>query len=555
MKIRPAFGLVLALGCLMAFRGPASAQPHAGINALESARPSLDPGLGPTHLEITTKIPEAQRFFDQGYRLLHNFNPEEAERSFREAARLDPECAMAFWGIAISNGPNINLPRIPMRDSIAYVASRQALNLAGAATLRERSLIEALTGRVAATFPARPEDATALDQAYADAMRKVAAAYPKDAEVLALFAEALMDVTPWRYWGADLKPAPSTPEIIATLERVLKLDPRHIGAHHLYIHAVEASAHPEKAVPSADFLVGKTPNAGHLVHMPSHIYERVGRYPEAVERNRKAVTVDETYFKEPTAGILYTPYLAHNRQFIAFVSMVEGRYGEALPAARATAGTIPVEMHAMMPGMDFFNTTPYAVEIKFGRWDDILAEPAPPPSLVYTTAYWHFARGMAFAGKKSPERARGSLDSLTFFQNALAEGAMENFNPARTLLDIARHTLEGAIARAAGDKTGAVEHFREAVKIESGIRYAEPPDWLLFPRHDLGTALIEAGKAAEAEQVFRADLARRRETGWALRGLEKALEASGKRSAAAQVRGRCETAWRNADAKIAVASY
>jgi len=546
---------LLAAALTLALAVAAEAQPHAGSAAAPRTPPALDPGLGATRFEITTRVSEAQSFFNQGYRLLHAFNPEEAERAFREAVRLDPECAMAHWGVAMANGHNINLPRLPWRDSLAYLSTQQALALAPKASPRERALIEALAKRTTATFPARPEDGNALDRAYADAMREVARAYPKDAEVLTLFAEALMDVYPWRLWTADLKPAPVTREAIATLERALKLDPGHIGAHHLYIHAVEASDEPAKAVPSADFLVGKTPNAGHLVHMPSHIYERVGRFAEAVEVNRKAVVVDEAYFAQPTAGMLYTPYLAHNRHFVAFVSMIEGRYGEALPAGRATATTIPLEMHAMMPGMDFFNTTPYVVQIKFGRWDEILAEPAPPTSLVYTTAFWHFARGMAFAGKRRLAEARIERDSLVFFRDALAEGAMQNFNPARTLLEIGRHTLEGAIARAGGERAAAVEHYREAANLEAGLQYAEPPDWMLFPRHDLGTALIDAGRAPEAEKVFRDDLARRPETAWALRGLELALLAQNKRAAAAKVAARHEKAAANADHKITSAAY
>ncbi|MEO5617861.1 MAG: hypothetical protein ABIS67_08815 [Candidatus Eisenbacteria bacterium] len=549
-----AFAWPWVLTCLLATG--AFAQSHStGAAGTQAPRATLDAGLGGSHFEITTGVPAAQKFFDQGYRLLHAFNPEEAERAFREAVRLDPECAMAHWGVALSNGHNFNLPRLPWRDSLSYLSAQQASSLAAKASPRERALIVALTRRTSATFPARAEDATTLDRAYADAMRGVAHTYPRDPEVLALFAEALMDVYPWRLWSADMKPSPVTLELIATLERVLKLDPRHIGAHHLYIHAVEASAHPEKAVPSADFLVGKTPNAGHLVHMPSHIFERVGRYAEAVESNRQAVKVDEKYFALPTAGMLYTPYLAHNRHFIAFVSMIEGRYGEALPAGRATASTLPLEMHAMMPGMDFFCTTPYVVQIKFGRWDEILAEPAPPTGLVYTTAFWHFARGMAYAGKKRGAEAKVERDSMVFLRDALAEGAMQNFNPARTLLELARHTLEGAMARAGGDLAAAAEHYREAVAVEDGLQYSEPPDWMLFPRHDLGTALVEAGRGAEAEQVFRADLRKRSETGWALRGLELALRAQKKNREAAKVAARSVRALKNADAKITVAAY
>ncbi len=550
----PILAAALALAAWLAPAG--HAQPHAvsAAPAAEAPRPVLDPGLGETKFPITTSVPEAQAFFNQGYRLLHAFNPEEAERSFREAARLDPGCAMAYWGLALSLGHNINMPRIPGRDSLSFEATREAVKRAAGASARERLLIEALAKRTTSTFPARPEDATALDRAYADAMRDVARAHPQDAEILTLFAEALMDVTPWRYWSADQKPGPITLEATATLEKALRLDPHHIGAHHLYIHIVEASTRPDRAVPSADFLVGKTPNAGHLVHMPSHIFERVGRFAEAVEANRRAVKVDERYFTEPTAGMLYTPYLAHNRHFVAFVSMIEGRYGEARPAGHATAATVSPEMHAMMPGMEFFNVAPYAVEIKFGRWDDILAEPAPPASLLYATAFWHFARGMAFAGKKRPAEAKLELDSLLYFRDAMAEGAMQNFNPSRTLLDIGKHTLEGAMARAAGGAAGAIEHFRRAVELERGLQYSEPPDWMLFPRHDLGTALLEAGRASEAEKVFRDDLKVRPETGWALTGLEQALRAQKKTAEAAKVAERRERAWRHADTEIASAS-
>jgi tetratricopeptide (TPR) repeat protein len=554
--MRRRIGWIGVVGLLLA--SAAGAQNHAGEAGGEAGTPSpppaLDPGYGTVHFEITTKVPEAQRYFDQGLRILYGFNYEDAERSFREAARRDPDCAMCQWGIAFSNGHNINVPLLPWRDSTSYVHAQRALELSKTASPRERALIEALAKRTTAGFPARPEDAAALDLAYADAMRQVAKSFPKDVNVLTLTADAVMVLTPWRWWSPEFKPLPTTLEAIGILDRAIQLDRKHIGANHLYIHAIEASAHPEKAVPSAEALIGQTPRSGHLVHMPSHIFENVGRFAEATELNRQAVKVDEAYFATPTAGMLYTPYLAHNRQFVSYCSMIEGRLGEAMTAGRAAASTVPLDMHAMMPGMDFFCVTPYAVEIKFGKWDDILGEPAPPPSLIYTTAYWHFARAMAHAAQKRPAEAAAERDSLEFWRDALAEGATEGFNSARALLDLAMATLDGSMARAAGDLPKAVERFQAAVQMEAQLQYNEPPDWLLFPRHDLGATLLQAGRPAEAEVVFRADLARHHDTGWALRGLEQALIAQKKTAAAARITTRFEKAWKNADTKISAAN-
>ena len=541
---------------LFALTLPAVAGAQAGGSAAPAA-PALDPGLGAAHFAITTRVPEAQKYFDQGLRLLHAFNPEEAERAFRHAAELDPACAMANWGIAISNGNNINVPRLPWRDSTEFVYAQKAVAMKAQASPREQALIIALAKRALPNLPAKPDDQHALDVAYGDAMREVAKQYPNDPDVLTFFAEALMDEYPWHLYGPgpDLTPAPVTAEIVATLEHALKIAPKHLGANHLYIHAVEASGHPEKAVPSAERLVNQTPDAGHLLHMPSHIFERVGRYEEATQVNRVAVGVDVKYFSRPDAGMLYTPYLAHNRQFIAYSAMIEGRYGESVKLAHDAASTIPLEMNMMMPGMDFFRVTPYAVEIKFGKWDEALAEPAPPASLLYTTAYWHFARGMAFTAKKQMPEAKVERDSLAFLRDALAQDATEGNNSARTLLGMCLGMLDGATARANGNLPDAIAQYRDVVTAEGKLQYDEPPDWLLFPRHDLGAALLEAGKPAEAEAIFREDLAIRANTGWGLTGLAQALAAQKKTAEAAKVTARCEKAWKNADAKIAVAAY
>src|SRR5580765_189977 len=357
--------LLVAIAILTLSNAPVRAAEHAATGAAAPASPpppALDSGLGSWHWAISSKDAQAQKYFDQGMRLMYAFNPEEAERAFREAARLDPKSAMCRWGVALSNGNNFNVPRLPWRDSTEYAETQAAVTLAAGAPAKERALIDALAKRTTVAFPAKPEDASALDKAYADAMRAVAKQYPDDADVQVLFAESLMDQYPWHLWTPDLQPSPVTLELIATLERVLKMAPRHPGANHYYVHTMEVT-HPEKAVASADRLRGQMPNAGHMVHMPSHIYARVGRYEDAVQVNRDAVKVDEVYFGAPTAGMLYTPYLAHNRQFVSFVSMLQGRYGEALSAGRAAAATVPLDMFAMMPGMDFFNTSAYAAEI------------------------------------------------------------------------------------------------------------------------------------------------------------------------------------------------
>jgi len=549
--------MLIAMVMVLAVGGASRAEPHSGPAAVAAnpAPPPLDQGLGHWHWTVSTQVPPAQQYFDQGLRLLYAFNPEEAEKSFREAARLDPQCAMCRWGVAISNGNNINVPRLPWRDSTEYAETQIARGLEAHANPKEQGLIEALARRTSMVPPSKPEDGAALDKAYSDAMRELAKQYPDDADVQTLFAESLMDLYPWHLWTPDLKPSPVTPELIATLEGVLKKTPDHPGANHFYIHTMEASAHPEKAVPSAERLRGKTPNAGHLVHMPSHIFERVGRYSEALESNRQAVKVDEAYFAGPNPGMLYTPYLAHNRQFMSYTAMIQGRYAESIAAAHAAAGTVPLEMLGMMPGMDFFCVTPYAVEIKFGRWDEALAEPMPPAQLIYTDAFWHFARAMAYAGKGDFAKSSAEHDSLTYLRDALAENAPEGNNSARTLLEIARHTLDGFVARSKQDWPAAIDEFQQAVKLEDGLNYNEPPDWLLFPRHDLGTALLAAGRAAEAEAVFRADLANHVETGWGLQGLASALRAQKKSAEADRVAARFQKAWNTADTKITAAAF
>lgn len=532
-----------------------SASPVRARSDGAPAAPALDSGLGATHMAVTTKVPDAQQWFDQGLRLLHAFNPEESEKAFRRAAELDPACAMANWGIAMANGNNINVPRLPWRDSTEYVYAQKALAMKAQGSPKEQALIDALAKRTMVTLPEKPDDQHALDVAYADAMREVAKQYPKDPDVLTFFAEALMNEYPWHLFGPDLAPSPVTAEVIATLEKALKIAPKHLGANHLYIHAVESSGHPENGVPSAERLVNQTPDAGHLLHMPSHIFERVGRYAEAAQVNRDAVATDEKYFARPDAGMLYTPYLAHNRQFIAYCAMIEGRYGESVKLGHDAAATLPLEMNEMMPGMDFFRVTPYAVEVKFGRWDDALAEPAPPASLLYTTAFWHFARGMAYAGKKQMAEAKVERDSVAFLRGALAEGAIEGVNSASTLLGMCLGTLDGAMARASGDLATAITQFRQVVATEKTLQYNEPPDWLLFPRHDLGNALLEANRFAEAEVAFREDLGIRAENGWGLTGLQQALAGQKKTAEAAKVAARCGKAWSRADGKIAVAAY
>lgn len=409
-----------------------------------SAVPLYD-NLGTHHYSITTSNPQAQRYFDQGLRLYYAFNHQEAIRAFSEAARLDPACAMCHWGVALSLGPNINAPMDPVAAEPALAALERARE--GQATTAERTLIEALASRYASP---PPEDRSELDRAYAEAMGKVVRLYPDNLDAAALYAESLMDLSPWQYWKADGEPRPDTPQILAQLERVIAANPQHPGACHFFIHAVEA-VQPERAVPCAERLAGLMPGAGHLVHMPGHIYIRVGRYEDAIRANEHAVHADETFIRDqnPAFGVYVAGYYPHNYDFLAFAASMIGRSERALSASRKIAELVPEPM-LREPGMTFLQhhmTRHLQMDVRFARWDELLAESAPPSDLPHARGMWHYARGRALVAQGDADAARDELVALQAIAKdpRMAELRME-FNSSGAVLAIASQVLEGQIA-------------------------------------------------------------------------------------------------------------
>ena len=503
-------------------------------------------GLGNHHQAITTRSPQAQRFFDQGLSLAYAFNHAEAARSFREAARLDPQCAMCHWGVAFVLGPNINAAMDTAVVREAYAAAQRAVALADAASARERAYVAALARRYAPT----PAIARApLDTAFANAMREVARSYPDDVDAATIYAEATMDLSPWYYWNADGSPRPGTSDVLGALEGVLKRNPNHPGACHYYIHLVEA-LYPERAIACAERLAALMPAAGHIVHMPGHIYIRVGRYNDAVEANVHAVHADETYIADQRPqGIYPLAYYPHNYHFMAFAATMAGRGAQAVDAARNVVRNVPVDVAAVVPELQLLVPFAHLTLASFGRWDEVLAEPAPPASLRFPTAMVYYARGVALAAKGRLPAAGMALDSL----RVIAAGISSS--PHKEVAQIAVEALQGEIHARRGLTDGAIRHFRAAMAIEDGLSYMEPPYWHYPIRHSLGAALLRAGRASEAEVVYREDLKRFPENGWSLLGLRQSLVARGKAAEADAVGRRFEKAWRMADVALRASRF
>lgn len=519
----------------------------------DAAVPIYD-NLGTHHYPITTDVPLAQQYFDQGLRLYYAFNHAEAIRAFNESARLDERCAMCYWGTALAYGPNINMPMDSASGVAAYAAIREALARQDFASFRERALITALATRYAAEPPA---DRAALDSLYAKSMKQVAAQYPDDAEAAALYAESLMDLSPWQYWERDGSPRPDTPELLAMLESVLAANPDHPGANHFYIHAVEA-IDPHRAVPMAERLAGLMPGAGHLVHMPGHIYVRVGRYAEAIAANEHAVHADETYIQDhnPALGIYTVGYYPHNYDFLAFAASMIGRSRQALEAADKMASLVPQEM-LRIPGMTVLQnhmTRGLQIQVRFGRWDDVLQAPEPAQDLPYARGIWHYARGRAFAARGDVRAAEAELARLrTASSHPDLQDAAVEFNSATGMLAIATDVLAGFVAEAKGDHAQAVTHLRSAAGREDGLVYGEPPEWSVPVRQEFGLVLLAANRAAEAETAFREDLERFPGNGWSLNGLARSLSAQGRTTEAADAARRFAESWSTADIRISPA--
>jgi tetratricopeptide (TPR) repeat protein len=533
--------LVWSIGC--AGRDTPPPAQHA------AAEVPLFAGLGPHHRPVTTRSPEAQQYFDQGLAFLYGFNHDEAIRAFTRAAELDPSCAMAYWGLAYANGPHINNPTLSEpRARAAWEALQKARGASANATEAERALIAALGARYASP---PPQDRAPLDAAYAEAMTKAWEAHPDDADIGALSAEALMDVHPWDLWNHDGTPQPWTPEIVTRLERILANSPHHPLALHLYIHAVEASANPEKADGAADILRDLMPALGHMVHMPSHIDVRRGRWVQAIEANTRAIAADDAYRERVPRQDFYRLYMAHNHHMLAFAAMMIGRSQLALSTIRELVAEMPADwLQENAAWADGWVAMPYEVLMRFGRWEEILAEPEPPDHLPLTRALRHYAHGVAYAATGKVEQARAEQTAFTESRARVAQGATFGNNSAADILDVAEALLDGEVRYRAGDQKGGFERLAEAVRREDALRYDEPPGWIQPVRHALGAALLQSGRYAEAEKVFRADLDRLPGNGWSLFGMGRALRMQKKNAKAAKYEAAFAAAWKDADVQI-----
>ena len=532
--------VVLASGLVASLVGGSAAAADAPVPLYE--------GLGGLSREVTTSSPEAQRYFDQGLAFLYACNHDEAIRSFRRAGELDPGCAMAFWGIAYANGPHINNPVVPEeRASAAWEALGKATAAASGARPVEKALVDALAARYA---DPQPEDRAPLDQAFADKMRAVWIEFPEDADVGALFAESLADLRPWDLWLPDGSPQPGTDELLATLDAVLALDPRHPLANHLLIHSVEASPHPERADGAADTLRDLQPGLGHLVHMPSHVDVRRGRWQEAVVANTKAIEADRRYAAQAPEQGFYRLYMAHNYHMLTYGAMMTGQSELALETIRAMVADIPLEFFRENPFADGFMAMPLEVLMRFGRWDEILAEPAFPDFVPISRALQHYARAVAYAAKDDVPSARREQAAFLKARGRVPEEAFFGNNSASDVLDVAERLMEGEILYRAGETDAGLAALAEAVAREDQLRYDEPPDWIQPVRHAYGAALLQAGRFAEAEAVFREDLAKLPDNGWGLYGLHRALQLQRKTAEAQAAEQRFDEVWKRADIQI-----
>jgi tetratricopeptide (TPR) repeat protein len=533
----------------------AGAAPGSGTGSTVAPAPPSDlsdsvplyTNLGSHHKAISTRVPDTQQYFDQGLRLVYGFNHAEAIRSFTRAAELDSTCAMCYWGIALAHGPHVNAPMDSASGVAAYAASQKALALKSHATAPERAYIEAVAQRYA-EVPAA--NRAGLDTAYSRAMKKVAASYPDDLDAATLYAESLMDLRPWNYWKPDGTPYEGTNEIVRQLKKVIARNPNHPGACHYYIHAVEA-VDPQAAVPCAERLAKLMPGEGHMVHMPAHIYIRVGRWNDAVLANQHAIHTDEMFIEgQHPMGVYPLAYYPHNIHFLAFASTMAGRSAQAIEAAGTLTSKVNLDaarqvgmLQEMLPYHTLTLTT-------FGRWDDVLADPLPPSDIRFSYAIAYYAHGVAHAAKGQWAEAQAALDTVTAINAKTPEGA-----DSKTALSIAVHALSGEIATRHGDLDAGINHFREAMKIEDAGLYFEPPKWYYPIRHSLGAALLKANQNAEAEQVYREDLKRFPENGWSLFGLAQALRAQGKNAEATAVDARFRKAWAGADVTLTASRF
>lgn len=522
----------------------------------DRAKTPLFEGLGDYSRKITTTSAEAQRYFDQGLNFLFAFNHDQAIRSFEQATKFDPKAAMPYWGIAFANGPHINFPLVPPeRAKAAWAALARAKANAKAGTEVEQALIDALSKRYA---DPQPEDRKPLDRAFADAMRDLWKKHPADAEVGAFFAESLMDLRPWDLWTLDRKAQPGTSEVVETLEAVMRLSPSHPLALHLYIHAVEASPHPEKADPAAERLRNLTPGLGHLVHMPTHIDIQRGRWQQAVESNQKAIDADRKYRKLVPEQGFYRLYMAHNHHMLAFAAVMQGESKRSLEAVREMLAAVPkewldVKENAMIA--DGFVATPVEILKRFGKWEELLKEPEPDEKFPIARTLRHAARGVAFTALGKIDEARASRKA---FRDQAAKTPKESpvgNNTAGDLFPVAESLLEGEFLLKEGKTKEGLAALRLAVQAEDKLRYDEPPDWMSPVRHALGAVLLRHGDAVEAEKVYREDLRKWPDNGWSLFGLARSLEAQGKKKEAEEAEAKFQTIWKRADVKLTASCF
>jgi tetratricopeptide (TPR) repeat protein len=549
--------LSLALLCAVARGESPKVMQHVPTTVAEWARGAqLYDGLGDSHRRITTSSPEAQKYFDQGMRFAYAFNHDEATRSFARAAEIDPRCASCYWGVSLTVGPNYNLPfMVNERAKVAVEALRKAEANASGSTAVEQALIGALARRYPTAKPLDPATIRPVLVAYATAMKSVAKQYPQDLDVQTLYAESLMTINAWKLWDAQGKPGPDTPQIVATLESVLARDPHHTGANHYYVHAIESSPHPEKALEAAERLKTAMPGAGHLVHMPAHILQRVGRYEDAAEANRKAAAADAAYAARAEPPDYYPMYTVHNYQFLAYSAAMEGRRAETLAATDRSRELISDEMLLTMPGGDWYVAQMYAARVRFGLWKELLAMPAPNPKLPGLTAGYLYGRGVALAATGKVTEARNTLGELQKLAATIPADTPAGQNTLKDVLAVAIPVVQAQIATAQHRQPQAVAWLRKAAEAEDHIAYDEPKNWFFPARHVLGSQLLQMGQAAEAETVYRQDLQQNPANGWSLFGLSAALKSQGKTAEASTAAQQFETAWKYADVKLVASVF
>ena len=554
--------LFAAAGTLPVCAAPAQAQashgppgpPETFVDWAAGAR--LFEGLGTFHRKITTRSPLAQKYFDQGMRFTWAFNHDEATRSFAKAAMIDPRCASCYWGVALTLGPNYNMPMMSSaRARVGLEALQKARANARHATPVEQGLIEAAAKRYAGAEQVDPLNSKPLLSAYVKAMKAITIKYPNDLDVRTMYAEGLMNLNPWKLWNADGTPNPGTQQVLDALQYVLKHDPKHPGANHYYIHAIEASQHPELALASANALQGMMPSAGHIDHMPAHILQRVGRYEEAAEANRKGAAADLVYLQKTAPPDYYPMYLIHNFQFLGNAAGMEGRRAETITALKEARAHIADSMLLAMPGLDWGASFIYDGYIKFGMWSGMLNEPAPSSKLPGATISYFQSRATALAATGKVDEAKAELRKVASVIAAVPADATQGNNAAKPLYEIGQLKAEARVARSEGKRDEAIRLLMEAVTAEDKLAYDEPNDMIFPTRHLLGAELLAAGESIQAEAVYREDLKRHPDNGWAYFGLSRALAAQKKETDAAVANRAFERAWSNADVHLASSAY